>query len=72
MAMVNAKSSMPDSEEDPEDMDCGSGIAGVESCATGIVAVRVTAAVARLATTGSANGNCVCAAFGDTLRRLRR
>ena len=37
-----------------------------------VVAWFAATAVARLAITGSENGNCVCAAFGDTLRRLTR
>jgi hypothetical protein len=41
--------------------------------ATGRVVAWFAAAMGvRLATTGSENGNCVCAAFGDTLRRLTR
>jgi len=88
MAMVNAKSSSPHAEddteddveedaedpsEDSEDIDCNSGKAGAGSSATGTLVARLAAiAVARRAITGSANGNCVCAAFGDTFRRLTR
>ena len=81
MAMVNAKSSSPHAEDDmeddvkdpSEDIDCSSGKAGAGSSATGTLVARLAGvAVARLVSSGSANGNCVCAAFGDTLRRLTR
>ena len=73
MAIVNAKSLSPDMEEDSENIDSGSGRSAMEDSAIGtVVAWFAATAVAPLAITGSENGNCVCAAFGDTLRRLTR